>query len=385
MKRLIHTAEQDDFRASVREFIRSEVVPGFPEWEALGHPPREFYRQIGKQGLLGIWVPERYGGGGATSYAFAAVLMEEIALAGVGFGCAIPHATLILAYLTAFGSEEQKQRWLPGVANGEIILAIAMTEPGTGSDLASIQSTASLSPDGSHYVLNGAKTFVSGGSVADLILVVCRTQPRDADNRRSGFSILAVDTSSDGVQVGQHLQKIGMKANDLVELSFNDVVVPIENCLGEDGNAFEYLSHNLAQERLSIALTASAGAQAAIEHTLSYVRQRMVFGKPLSSMQNTQFSLAESSAQVEAIVTMTDRAVSLYDAQELTPSDAAKTKLIASELAGQVIDKCLQLHGGYGYITEYPIARLYADIRVARIYGGTSEVMKMIIAKSMGM
>jgi long-chain-acyl-CoA dehydrogenase len=385
MKRTIFSDDHDAFRASVHDFIARKVTPVYAEWEELGHPPRDFYRELGKQGLLGLWVPEEYGGGGGASYSYAAVLMEEIAAAGVGFGCALPHATLILAYLTAFATDEQKRRWLPGVASGDTMLAIAMTEPGTGSDLASIKTSARLSADGSHYVLNGAKTFISGGSVADLVLVVCRTQPQDPADRRAGLTILAVDAASAGFSVGRHLKKLGLKANDLVELSFNDVTVPAENRIGEDGRAFGYLSHNLAQERLSIALTASAAAQAAIAHTLSYVQQRTLFGKPLAAMQNTRFSLAESAAETEAVVTMTDKAVQLFDARELTPADAAKAKFFATETAAKVIDKCLQLHGGYGYITEYPIARLYADIRVSRIYGGTSEVMKLIIAKSMGM
>jgi acyl-CoA dehydrogenase len=385
MKRALLTADHDAFRASVRDFIANEVVPAYPEWEEQGHPPREFYRKLGKLGVLGLWVPEEYGGGGASSYSYAAVLMEEIAAAGVGFGCAIPHSTLILAYLMAFATEEQKQRWLPGVASGDTLLAIAMTEPGTGSDLANITTSARQSADGTHYVLNGAKTFISGGSLADLILVVCRTQPADADNRRGGLSILAVDTTSDGFAVGRRLQKLGLKANDLVELSFHDVPVPVQNLLGADGEAFNYLSHNLAQERLSIALTATAAAQAAIAFTIDYVKQRTVFGKPLSNMQNTRFSLAECAAEIEAMVTFTDRALELFDTGELSSADAAKAKLFCTERAGQVIDKCLQLHGGYGYITEYPIARLYADIRVARIYGGTSEVMKLIISKSLGL
>ncbi|MBN9747780.1 acyl-CoA dehydrogenase [Amycolatopsis sp. A1MSW2902] len=385
MKRHTLTDTHEEFRASVRDFIKREVVPDFHEWEQQGHPPRDFYRRLGELGILGLWVPEEYGGGGATSYAYAAVLMEEIAAAGVGFGCAIPHSTLILAYLTAFASPEQKARWLPGVASGETLLAIAMTEPGTGSDLANISTTARLAGDGSHYVLNGAKTFISGGSVADLVLVVCRTAPRDPDNRRAGLSILAVDTTTPGFSVGRRLEKIGLHANDLVELAFDDVVVPVDNLLGDEGRAFEYLSHNLAQERLSIALTASAAAQAAVRQTVEYVSGRTVFGKHLSSFQNTKFSLAASAATVEAMVTMTDRALELFDAGDLAPTDAAKAKLFCTEQAGAVIDQCLQLHGGYGYITEYPIARLYADIRVARIYGGTSEVMKLIIAKSLGL
>jgi acyl-CoA dehydrogenase len=385
MKRSIFNADHDAFRASVSDLIAREVLPVYPEWEQLGHPPRDFYRELGRQGLLGLWVPEEYGGGGADSYSYAAVMMEEIAKAGVGFGCALPHATLILAYLTAFATDEQKRRWLPGIASGDTMLAIAMTEPGTGSDLAGVTTSARLSADGSHYVLNGAKTFISGGSVADLVLVVARTQPQDAADRRGGLSILAVEAKSPGFMVGRQLSKLGLKANDLVELAFDDVIVPVENRLGEDGRAFGYLSHNLAQERLSIALTASAAAQAAVAHTLAYVQQRTLFGKPLSAMQNTRFSLAECAAETEAIVTMTDKAVELFDVKELMPADAAKAKLFSAELAGKVIDKCLQLHGGYGYITEYPIARLYADIRVARIYGGTSEVMKLIIAKSLGM
>ncbi|TQC42122.1 acyl-CoA dehydrogenase [Rhodococcus sp. WS4] len=385
MKRNILTPEHEEFRASVREFIAKEVEPQYRDWELRGHPPRDFYRRLGEVGILGMWVPEEYGGGGATSYSYAAVLMEEIAAAGVGFGCAIPHSTLILAYLTAFATEDQKARWLPGVASGDIVLAIAMTEPGTGSDLANVSTSARLADDGSHYVLDGAKTFISGGSVADLVLVVCRTAPRDPDNRRAGLSILAVETSSTGFSVGRRLEKIGLHANDLVELTFDDVVVPAANRLGDEGRAFEYLSHNLAQERLSIALTASAAAQAAIRHTTEYVTDRTVFGNPLSSFQNTKFSLAGSAAVTQAMVTMTDRALELYDAKELTPADAAMTKLFCTEQAGSVIDACLQLHGGYGYITEYPIARLYADIRVARIYGGTSEVMKLIIAKSLGL
>lgn len=385
MKRALLTEDHEAFRASIRDFIAHEVVPEYPAWEEQGHPPRDFYRKLGKLGVLGLWVPEEYGGGGATSYTYAAVLMEEIAAAAVGFGCAIPHSTLILAYLMAFATDEQKQRWLPGVASGETLLAIAMTEPDTGSDLANIKTAARLSDDGTHYVLNGAKTFISGGSLADLILVICRTQPLDPEKRRNGLSILAVDTTSEGFTVGRKLPKLGLKANDLVELSFDDVRVPVENRLGEDGEAFGYLSHNLAQERLSIALTATAAAQAAIAVTVDYVRQRVVFGKPLSTMQNTRFSIADCAADVEAMVCMTDRALELFDQQDLSPADAAKAKLFCTERAGLVIDRCLQLHGGYGYITEYPIARLYADIRVARIYGGTSEVMKLIISKSVGL
>jgi acyl-CoA dehydrogenase len=378
------TAEHEDFRKVIRDFIEREVVPVFAEWERLGHPPRDFYRQLGALGVLGIQVPTQYGGGGELSLKFNAIVGEETAAAGVSFGNYSVHANLILPYLLKYASDEQKQRWLPGFASGDLMTAIAMTEPGVGSDLASITTTARLSDDGSHYVLNGAKTFITGGLLADLVLVVCRTAPAQQQDRRAGLTILCVESSSPGYSVGKAIQKIGLKTSDTAELSFVDVEVPVENRLGDEGQAFSYLTHNLAQERLVIALGAAASASAALQFALQYVKQRSVFGRSVSSFQNTKFVLAECATHVDAITLMADAGLEHHDAGKLTVADAAKAKLFCTETAGTVIDKCLQLHGGYGYVLEYPIARLYADARVTRIYGGTSEIMKTIIAKSLG-
>ncbi|MFE2993269.1 acyl-CoA dehydrogenase family protein [Streptomyces sp. NPDC059262] len=385
MRRTVFDENHEAFRVMIRDFIAKEVEPVFHEWEKQGDPPRDFYRTLGALGVLGIQVPEEFGGGGENSIKYAAVVAEETARAGVTFGNYQAHALMILPYLLRYCSPEQKERWLPGVASGDIMTAIAMTEPGTGSDLANIQTRAELSADRTHYTLNGAKTFITGGALADLVLVVCRTSPVTADDRRGGLSILCVDVTSEGFAVGRKLQKIGLKTSDTAELSFVDVKVPVENLLGEEGKAFSYLSHNLAQERLTIAFAATATARAALRHATAYVKDRTVFGKPVAAFQNTKFVLAECATEVEALQTMTDRALDLHDAGELSVADAAKAKLFGTEVAGRVIDKCLQLHGGYGYVTEYPIARLYADARVSRIYGGTSEVMKMIVAKDLGL
>ncbi|MDG3016039.1 acyl-CoA dehydrogenase family protein [Speluncibacter jeojiensis] len=385
MQRTVFDQDHEAFRKTIREFIAKEVVPVHREWEQRGHPPREFYRRLGELGVLGIQVPEEFGGGGESSFKFFAVVGEECAAAGVTFGSYSVHSQLILPYLMAHATAEQKQRWLPGFASGDLMFAIAMTEPGTGSDLANIATSAKLSADGTHYVVNGAKTFITGGALADRILVVCRTAPSTPEDRRTGLSILVVDTTSQGFEVGRKIDKIGLKASDTAELSFTDVVVPVADLLGEEGQGFAYLTDNLAQERLSIALGGAASAQAALQHALVYVKERKVFGKPVAAFQNTKFVLAECATEVEAITLMADRALEALDAGELTVADAAKAKLFCTEGAGRVIDKCLQLHGGYGYVTEFPIARLYADTRVTRIFGGTSEVMKTIIAKDLGL
>ncbi|WP_213576257.1 acyl-CoA dehydrogenase family protein [Rhodococcus sp. USK13] len=385
MQRTVFNEDHEAFRKTIRDFIAKEVAPVHHDWEVQGHPPRDFYRRLGELGVLGIQVPEEYGGGGEKSFKFSAVVGEETAAAGVTFGSFSVHTNLILPYLLEYANDEQKQRWLPGFASGDIMFAIAMTEPGTGSDLANIATSAKLSGDGSHYVLNGAKTFITGGALADRILVVCRTAPSTQENRRAGLSILVVDTAAEGFAVGRKIEKIGLRASDTAELSFTDVKVPVEDRLGEEGAGFSYLTHNLAQERLTIALGASATAAAALQHALAYVKERNVFGKPVAAFQNTKFVLAECATEVEAIQLMADRALELHDAGELSVPDAAKVKLFCTEAAGRVIDKCLQLHGGYGYVLEYPIARLYADTRVSRIYGGTSEVMKTIIAKDLGL
>ncbi|MFJ4774192.1 acyl-CoA dehydrogenase family protein [Streptomyces uncialis] len=385
MRRSVFTKDHEAFRTTVREFIAQEVVPHYADWERQGHVPRDLYRKLGGLGVFGIQVPEEYGGAGVTDFTYQAVIREECGRAGVGFGAESVHTCLVLPYLLEFGSAEQKRRWLPGFLSGEVMTAIAMTEPGTGSDLAGITTRARLSEDGSHYVLNGAKTFITGGTQADLILVVCRTAPHDPADRRAGLSILCVDTASEGFAVGRRLEKIGLRAQDTAELSFTDVRVPVGDLLGEEGRAFAYLTHNLVVERLSAAISAYANAAGAIGFATEYVRERQVFGKPVAAFQNTRFVLAECATEVAAAQAFVDRALEEHAAGRLTPADAARAKLFCTETAGRVIDKCLQLHGGYGYMLEYPIARLYADTRVNRIYAGTSEVMKTIIAKDLGL
>ncbi|MER5971470.1 acyl-CoA dehydrogenase family protein [Streptomyces sp. NPDC002055] len=385
MRRTVFNEDHEAFRETIRDFIAAEVAPVYHEWEAAGQAPRDFYRKLGELGVFGIEVPEEYGGAGETSFKFTAVISEECARAGVSFGGSGVHTALCLPYLLAYASEEQKKRWLPDFVSGEMMTAIAMTEPGTGSDLAGMKTTAKLSEDGTHYILNGAKTFITGGVLADRVLVCARTAAPTPEDRRGGISILVVDAKSEGYAVGRKLDKLGLKTSDTAELSFTDVEVPVEDLLGEEGKAFSYLTHNLPQERLSIAVGAYAQASAAIAFATEYVRDRTVFGQSVAAFQNTKFVLADCRAEVDAAQAVVDRALDALDAGELTPADAASAKLFCTDVASRVIDKCLQLHGGYGYMMEYPIARLYADNRVNRIYGGTSEVMRSIIAKSMGL
>ena len=385
MQRTIFTTEHDEFRAMLRDFIAREVVPQREKWDELGRPERDFFRRLGELGILGIQVPEEYGGGGESSFVYSAIVFEEVARAGVSFGSYTVHCCLILPYLLEYANEEQKQRWLPAFASGDLMTAIAMTEPGTGSDLANIATSAKLTEDGKHYIVNGAKTFITGGVTADMVLTVCRTTAFDPSNRRAGLSIICVPTDSPGFSVGRKLDKLGLHQQDTAELSYDEVKVPVENLLGEEGKGFSYLTHNLPQERLSIALNSVSQAEAAIELAKAYVAERKVFGQPVAAFQNTKFVIAECITEVTAARVLVDHCLELLDRHELTVADAATAKLFATEMAARVIDKCLQLHGGYGYITEYPVARLYADARVTRIYGGTSEVMKTIIAKDAGL
>ncbi|MGW7516009.1 acyl-CoA dehydrogenase family protein [Streptomyces sp. NPDC054796] len=385
MRRTVFNEDHEAFRQTIRDFIESEVVPYYQEWQEQGYVPRDLYKKLGELGIFGIEVPEEYGGAGETSFKFNAVITEECARAGVSFGGSSVHTALCLPYILKYGNEEQKKRWLPHFVSGEMMTAIAMTEPGTGSDLAGMKTTAKLSEDGTHYVLNGAKTFITGGVQADRVLVCARTAPPSPDDRRGGISILVVDTKSEGYAVGRKLDKLGLRASDTAELSFTDVKVPVEDLLGEEGKAFSYLGQNLPQERLGIAIGAYAQSAAAVRFAHDYVKERTVFGKEVASFQNTKFVLADCKADVDAMQAVVDRALEALDADELTPADAASAKLFTTELAAKVIDKCLQLHGGYGYMLEYPIANMYADTRVSRIYGGTSEVMRSIVAKSMGL
>jgi acyl-CoA dehydrogenase len=385
MRRTVFTEDHESFRQTLRQFIQAEVVPQFDEWYAEGEVPRDFYLKLGELGVFGIEVPEEYGGAGIESFKYSAVISEELARAAVSFGGSSVHVNLCLPYLLSLGTDEQKKRWLPSFVTGETMFAIAMTEPGTGSDLAGMRTTAKLSEDGSHYVLNGAKTFITGGVHADRVIVCARTSPPSEDDRRFGISLLVVDTKSDGYTIGRKLDKLGLKLSDTAELSFQDVKVPVEDLLGEQNKGFSYLGQNLPQERLGIAVGAYAQAAAAIRFATAYTQQRQVFGVPVASFQNTKFELAACQVEVDAAQAVVDRALEAHDHGELTAAEAASAKLFCTEVAHRVIDRCLQLHGGYGFINEYPIARLYADNRVNRIYGGTSEVMKLIIAKEMGL
>ena len=385
MQRTVYNEDHEAFRRTVRSFVESEVVPVYDKWYEEGIVERDFYYKLGELGVFGIEVPEEFGGAGIESFKFQAVLMEEAHRAGVSFGGSSVHVGLCLPYLKNLATDEQKRRWLPGFVTGEIMFAIAMTEPGTGSDLAGMRTTATLSEDGTHYVLNGSKTFITGGVHADRVIVCARTAaPTEAD-RRHGISLLVVDTTSPGYTVGRKLDKLGLEVSDTAELHFDNVEVPVADLLGSQHRGFSYLGRNLPQERLSIAVGAYGQAKAAVRFAVDYTKDRNVFGKPVASFQNTKFELAACQAEVEAAEAVVDRALEAHDQKRLTAADAASAKLFCTEVAARVIDRCLQLHGGYGFINEYPVARLYADNRVNRIYGGTSEVMKMIIAKNMGL
>jgi acyl-CoA dehydrogenase len=385
VRRTVFNEDHESFRRTLRAFIEAEVVPHYQEWFEEGIVPREFYYRLAELGIFGIEVPEEYGGAGIESFKFAAIQYEETARAGISFGGSGAHVALCLPYLLKIGTKEQLERWMPGFVSGQTMFAIAMTEPGTGSDLAGMRTTARRADDGSHYVLNGAKTFITGGVHADRVIVCARTSPPLENDRRFGISLFAVDTKSEGYEVGRKLDKLGLRTSDTAELSFTDVIVPTEDLLGEEDRGFDYLGQNLPQERLGIAYGAYAQAAAAVEFAKRYVQERTVFGKSVASFQNTKFELAACQAEVDAAQAVADRALEAHDLGELTAAEAASAKLFCTEVAHRVIDRCLQLHGGYGYMNEYPIARLYADNRVNRIYGGTSEVMKMIIAKSMGL
>ncbi|MGW1880222.1 acyl-CoA dehydrogenase family protein [Streptomyces sp. NPDC001975] len=382
MRRGIFTADHEDFRALVREFVAKEVVPVYASWERAGRLPREIFEQLGSLGVLGMAVPEEYGGSGLADYRYNVVLQEETSRALVTLGTVRTQLDVILPYFLAYADAEQRRRWFPGLAAGRLLTAVAMTEPGTGSDLAGIRTTAVR--DGDTYVLNGAKTFITGGLLADLVIVVARTADDPAD-RRAGLTLLVVEDGMPGFTRGRVLDKMGIKVQDTVELAFTDVRVPVANRLGEEGAAFGYLGHNLPQERMTVAVGSVAQARAALETTIAYVKEREVFGRAVASFQNTKFELAAVAAEIEAAQAMLDRAVLDLVDGELSGADAAKVKLFCTEMQARAVDRCLQLFGGYGYMTEYPIARLYADARITRIYAGTSEVMKVIIAKSLGL
>jgi alkylation response protein AidB-like acyl-CoA dehydrogenase len=378
----LFTDEHEAFRASFASFIAKEISPHYADWEAAGIGPREMYTSAGSFGFLGMSIPERHGGGGTKDFRFNQVIAEELAAAGIGgAGLGITlHNDITTPYFVEYCNDEQAARWLPGIASGELITAIAMTEPGTGSDLASIATTAIR--DGDEYVLNGAKTFITNGINADLVIVAAKTDPTQ---RHAGLSLLVVERGMAGFERGRNLEKIGMHSQDTAELFFGSVRVPVANLLGSEGNGFRQLTANLAQERLSIAVTGVAAARAALTWTVDYVRERTAFGKQIAEFQNTKFVLAEIKTQVDVAQAYIDQCVLKLNAGTLDPAEAAQAKYFCTELQQRATDRCLQLFGGYGYMTEYPIARAYADARITSIYGGTTEVMKIIIAKSLGL
>ena len=367
------------FGDAVRTFIAKEMLPDYTSWERAGLAPRELFSAAGANGFLGMQIPEEYGGGGVTDFRFNQVLGEELMLAGVGgagLGVTL-HNDICMPYFLHYCTDEQKQRWLPGIASGELITAIAMTEPGAGSDLAGIRTLAVA--DGTDLIVNGSKTFITNGINADLVITAVRTSPE----KHKGLTLVIIERGMPGFERGRNLDKLGLHSQDTAELSFTDVRIPKENILGEVGHGFLGLVSNLPQERMSIAIAGVAGARAALEWTTSYVRERKAFGSSIGTLQNTRFVLAEVATEVDVTQAYVDRCIDALGTGDLTVEDAAKAKWWATELQGRVVDKCLQLHGGYGYMQEYPIARAYADARVTRIYGGTTEIMKEIIGRSL--
>ena len=385
MRRTLFEDVHEDFRESYRTFLEREVVGDegrYGEWERAGIVPREVFALAGRGGFLGMAVPERYGGAGVQDFRFNLIVGEEAQYAGVGsFGLGVTlQNDICLPYFLSYCTEQQSERWLGGIASGELITAIAMTEPGIGSDLAGMSTRAIR--EGEHYVLNGTKTFITNGINADLVIVAAKTDPAE---RHRGISLIVVERGTEGFSRSRKLEKIGQHAQDTAELSFADARVPAENLLGEEGKGFRYLVSNLPQERLSIAASAVAACEAALEWTLDYVRERHAFGQPIGSFQNSRFTLAELRTETDIARAFIDRCAQALDAGELTPEDAAMAKWWCTEVQGRVLDRCVQLHGGYGYMLEYPIARAFADARVTRIYGGTNEIMKEIIGRSLGL
>jgi len=377
--RLIFDEEHEMFRDSVRSFMINEVQPHGEKWREQGIVDREAYLKAGEQGLLLMWADEKYGGAGVTDFRYEQILMEELTLHGeAGFFLWL-HSRLVGPYIDEFGTDEQKDRWLPKCVSGESILAIAMTEPGAGSDLASIRSKAE--DKGDHYLLNGAKTYISNGILADLVIVAARTDP---ENKR-GISLFVVERGMDGFERGANLAKIGLKSQDTAELFFNNVKVPKENLLGQLHRGFYHMMHGLVEERLLAAVGFVANAEAAFNVTMDYITERHAFGQPVAAFQNTRFKMADMRTEIDIAQAFVDQCVLQHNKGKLSAEDAAKAKLFTSELEGRVTDECLQLHGGAGYMDEYPISRMYTAARVSRIYAGSSEIMREIIARSIGL
>lgn len=381
MERTIFEEEHEQFRTSVRGFLEREAVPHQKQWDQQGIIDRRFFAKAGALGFLGMAVPERLGGGGNDDFRFNVIIAEEaqrLGLAGVGSGLTLQNDVCIPYYLN-LADEEQQNRWLPEICSGTAITATAMTEPGAGSDLASLSTTATR--DGDEYVVNGSKTFITNGTNADLVVVAVKTDPA-AGHR--GISLLVVERDMPGFERGRNLEKIGLHSQDTTELYFRDVRVPVANRLGEEGSGFKSLMLNLPQERMSIAVAAVAAARAALDWTMAYCHERSAFGQKIGSFQHSKFVLAECHTEVTIGQAFADRCITALDAGQLTPEEAAMAKWWCTELQKRVVDRCLQLHGGYGYMSEYRIAQAYVDARVTTIYGGTTEIMKEIIGRSLG-
>ncbi|KQT94080.1 acyl-CoA dehydrogenase [Marmoricola sp. Leaf446] len=376
----LYSDEHEDFRKTARTFYEREVVPHHDQWERDGIVPRELWTKAGEAGLLCFDVPEAYGGPGVQDFRYHVILSEEQARANVsGPGFSV-HSDIIVPYLTSLGTEEQKQRWLPGCVSGETITSIAMTEPGAGSDLQGVRTTAV--DQGDHYVLNGSKTFISNGINADLVIVVARTDP---DAGHKGISLLVVERGMEGFERGRNLDKIGLHAQDTAELSFTDVRVPKENLLGQEGEGFIYLMMNLPQERLIIAAQAVAACEAVLAMCLDYAKTREAFGKPIGKFQHNRFLVAEMATETRVARAFLDECLRKHLTGDLTAVDAAMAKYWCTELQNKLVNQGVQLHGGYGYMMEFPIAKAYLDSRISTIYGGTTEIQKEIIGRSLGL
>jgi acyl-CoA dehydrogenase len=379
MERNIFDEEHEMFRDSVRSFMINEVQPHGERWREQGIVDREAYLKAGEQGLLLMWADEKYGGAGVSDFRYEQILMEELTMHGdIGFFLWL-HSRLVAPYIDEFGTDEQKERWLAKCVTGEQILAIAMTEPGTGSDLAAIRTKAE--DQGDHYLLNGSKTYISNGILADLVIVAARTDPES----KRGISLFVVERGMEGFERGANLKKIGLKSQDTAELYFNNVKVPKENLLGQLNRGFYHMMHGLVEERLLAAVGFVANCEAAVATTMEYINDRHIFGQPVAAFQNTRFKMADMRTEIDVAQAFVDQCVVQHNEGKLSADDAAKAKLFTSELEGRVTDECLQLHGGAGYMDEYPISGMYTAARVSRIYAGTSEIMREIIARSMGL
>ena len=382
MKRTLYAEEHEALRESFRSWLDKEIVPREIEWNEAGIVPRTVFRDAGSHGFLGFDVSEEFGGGGMPDFRFNTIIDEEIQLSGAGssgLGISL-HNDICVPYFLKYCTKEQRERWLPGIASGELITAIGMTEPGIGSDLGSLATSAIR--DGDRYIVNGSKIFITNGINADLVITAVKTDP---SQRHKGLSLLIMERGLEGFERGRNLDKIGLHSQDTAELFFNDVSVPAENLLGDEGNGFAMLVDNLPQERLSIAVAGVAAAKAALEWTLEYVKERTAFGQSVGSFQNTRFVLAELATEIDVAQAYVDNCTLALNVNDLTAEDAAKAKWWCTELQKRAVDSCLQLFGGYGYMVEYPIARAYKDARVTTIYGGTTEIMKEIIGRSLGL